>query len=222
MKRIAGLGIFLAVVVLLAQCRAPWHMFENPVDPESPTYIGTPSVDNNGNGIPQYIDVEEIELIAPADDAVSATVTPVLTAYLFDPSLVKRYWIQIATDIGFASGVLYDEDPLPGNAVTVPEGRLNNNTTYFWRAKAYDGTKWSTGWSETRVFSIHLALGVPGNPAPVDGSPSETRRPTSTGPMLSGPMDTRSRSTIRRPWKLRSLSTMVRSSTLVIRSFHNY
>ena len=170
MKRARGLCICLAAVVLLAQCRAPWHVLDNPVDPDSPTYIGVPSVDNNGNGIPQYIDVEEMELISPADDAVCATVTPVLATYRFDPSLVKRYWIQIATENGFAPDLVYDEDALPGNAVTVPAGKLYNNTTYFWRAKAYDGTKWSTEWSETRVFSVHINLGVPGNPSPAVGA----------------------------------------------------
>jgi hypothetical protein len=169
MRRIGGLLFVITSCFLLVQCPAPWHTLDNPVDPESPTYIGTPSVDNNGNGIPQYIDVEEIELIAPADDAVLETVTPVLKTYLFDPALVKRYWIQIATDSGFAN-VVYDDDSLPSNATTVPLGKLNNNLTYFWRAMANDGTKWSAEWSPSWVFSIHLDMGVPGNPNPAVGA----------------------------------------------------
>jgi hypothetical protein len=74
-KRITGLGLVVASFLLLVQCPAPWHTFENPVDPESPTYIGSPSKDNNGNGIPQYIDVEEIELVSPVEGGQPSTPT---------------------------------------------------------------------------------------------------------------------------------------------------
>ena len=169
MKRIVTAGITIAACLALAQCPAPWHTFDNPVDPDSPTYIGTPSRDNNGNGIPQYVDVEEMELVSPADGEQLATATPVLKTYRFDPALVKRYWIEIATDGGFSSDLILDESSLPANVCTVPAGILNNNTVYFWRAKAFDGTKWSSDWCEPRSFTIHLDLGVAGNPVPPDG-----------------------------------------------------
>lgn len=170
MRRFFGLGLVMFSCALLVQCPAPWHTFENPVDPKSPNYIGSPSLDNDGNGVPQYIDVEEIELISPAADESLASVTPVLTTYQFDPSLVQQYWFQVSTDSSFSTEVVFDNDSIQGNTLTIPTDLLVNNTTYFWRAKAYDGTKWSTEWSETRAFTIHLDMAVPSNPTPTDDS----------------------------------------------------
>jgi hypothetical protein len=168
----ALLLIFLTVCCsLLVQCPTPWHQFDNPVDPQAANYIGTPSQDNNGNGIPQYVDVEEIVLVTPAQDAVLDALTPALETYQFKPDLVKRYWIQVATVPTFASGIVLDNDALSSNQSTVPPGTLSNSTTYYWRAKAFDGTKWSSEWSETRSFTIHLDIGVPSGPVPADGTP---------------------------------------------------
>ncbi len=169
MKRVLLLVLLAVCCSLLVQCPMPWHEFDNPVDPKSLNYIGKPSQDNDGNGVPQYIDVEEIELVAPVQDAVLDTLAPVLETYRFNPELVKRYWLQIATVSTCASGIVYNNDALSSSQFTVPPGTLNNNTTYFWRAKAFDGTKWSTDWSETRAFTIHLDMGVPGSPVPANG-----------------------------------------------------
>ena len=71
MKRALRAITIVAGISLLVQCPTPWHKFENPVDEDSPTYIGLPSIDHNGDGIPQYIDVEELELVAPEPGACS-------------------------------------------------------------------------------------------------------------------------------------------------------
>ena len=145
--------------------------FNNPVDPEAPNYNGVPSVDLDGDGISAYIDVDDIILISPADGTVTSDGTPTLIVYKFDPSLVKRYHIQISTsENDFENYIVHQNPNISINYYSIPAGVLENNTTYYWRAKAHDDIKWSDNWSESYSLTLDITIDVPTIPNPKDES----------------------------------------------------
>ena len=168
--------IFVALAILLIlggflTCKNPLHKFDNPVDPDSDNYIGVPSEDNDGDGIGQYDDVDEIVLISPENGTTVSELPLLLTVYKFNPEKVKKYWIQVSTDNqDFDSGIVFDKDDYNSNECTISVDNFENNKVYYWRAKAYDGSKWSDNWSEIRSFNLDIDLTVPQNPSPSNGS----------------------------------------------------
>lgn len=143
--------VLFSLVILFSACR----LLNNPVDTKSADYIGVESLDLDGDGIGQWADVDEIVPLSPEDGAALDTVEPVLTVYQFNPAAVSAYHIQISTsDTDFESVVFLDKNDFTSNQCTVPAGKLLDRQTYYWRAKAYDGTKWSDTWSEVWSFSV--------------------------------------------------------------------
>jgi len=127
----------------------------NPVDPESDLYIGHESIDNDGDGIGSYEDVDEITIARPSDGvSITDGTNPELTIQLLNPEVITAYRIQISTDSTFLSNIIFDDDSLLSNIFNVPAGTLANNTTYYWRAKAFDGVKWSDDWSIIWSFTV--------------------------------------------------------------------
>jgi hypothetical protein len=149
----------LCVLTILATCLNPLHELNNPVDEESDSYVGEPSEDLDGDGIGQYEDVDDVVLLEPKDGATVPTATPLLSIYPFNSEKIKQYWIQIAAaesdfdafdqgTMSFSSTAIpFSKDTYYSNKCAVPPGVLQNNTRYFWRAKAHDGAKWSDYWS---------------------------------------------------------------------------
>ena len=131
--------------------------FGNPVDPDSSYYVGTPSIDLDGDGIGAYRDVDDIFLLFPEDDAVIKDEPFDFIVYEFDPTFVYRYHIQVLmAKHYFEYGILHDNNNIKSNVYTLSEGVLTNYVTYYWRASAYDGISWSNNWSEIRSFTLAL------------------------------------------------------------------
>ena len=145
--------------------------FNNPVDPEAPNYVGIPSVDLDGDGISSYYDVDDITILSPADGTVTSDGTPTLVVYKFNPSLVKRYHIRISTsESDFENNIVHENDNIPTYFYAIPPGVLENNTTYYWCAKAYDGNKWSDNWSDAFSFTLDITIQVPTIPYLINNS----------------------------------------------------
>ena len=145
--------------------------FNNPVDPEAPNYVGIPSVDLDGDGISSYYDVDDITILSPADGTVTSDGTPTLVIYKFNPSLVKRYYIQVSTsENDFENNIVHENDNISSNYYAIPAGVLENHTTYYWCAKAYDGNKWSDDWSGIFSFTLDITTQVPTIPLPINNS----------------------------------------------------
>jgi formylglycine-generating enzyme required for sulfatase activity len=163
-------SIILIIVFSILFITCNNHVFDNPVDPESEDYSGVDSVDTDGDGIGSYEDVDEVAIEGPVDGTViTDTAIPILSIQLLNPEVVTAYHIQISTDSGFSSNIVLDDSTLTSNILTVPAGTLANNTTYYWRVKAFDGTKWSDEWSSSSSFSVDVDTEVPMFPSPVDG-----------------------------------------------------
>jgi alpha-tubulin suppressor-like RCC1 family protein len=162
----------LALILLWIGCPNPLRRaFDNPVDDDSNTYIGTPSEDNDGDGIPQYEDVDEIILLSPGDGQAVTKLPISLVTNKFDPAKVQRYWIRIATfGSDFDGSVIFSKDDYATNECGVPAGVITENMTYYWRAKSSDGSKWSDNWSTIRSFVIDVDTSVPWYPSPTGGS----------------------------------------------------
>ena len=159
--------IILILSVFFITCSN--HVFDNPVDPESDNYMGIESVDRDGDGVGSYEDVDEIAITDPVGGIViTDTASPTLTVQLLNPEVITFYRIQISTESDFTSDIVFDNSTLTSNIYTVPAGVFTNNTTYFWRAMAFDGSKWSDSWSNSSSFSIDIPTEVPLFPNPID------------------------------------------------------
>ncbi|MCA9524130.1 MAG: hypothetical protein KC609_24350, partial [Myxococcales bacterium] len=129
-------------------------------------------------------------LKTPQDGAKVPTTTPTLTiGNSSDPdSQTRTYQIQIATDKDFNSIVVdkagIAEDPSGETKLVVASGVLNEDTTYYWRARALDTddslySEWSAGIS----FTINTNNTIPAAPAldvPQDGVEVGTNTPNLT------------------------------------------
>ena len=137
------------ILFIMTSCRE----LINPVDPESALYIGKPSVDIDGDGIGQYEDVDEINLISPENGATVTEFPLVLETYKFNPEKVQKYWIQISTSSSdFENMMIFSIDDYPSNECEIPRATFQRRIVCYWRAKAFDGKKWSDKWSEIWGF----------------------------------------------------------------------
>ncbi|MBN2352841.1 MAG: SUMF1/EgtB/PvdO family nonheme iron enzyme [Spirochaetales bacterium] len=148
MKGIAFFTLAMPLLVLFS-C----HDFNSPIDPASDNYNGIVSDDGDGDGIPRWRDVDEIGLIAPGNGALLSATPPTLSVYKFDTRIINTYWIQISSsDTDFSGNIVYEKNDCSSNVCSVPGGTLSLHQFYYWRAKAYDGVKWSDDWSPVFGF----------------------------------------------------------------------
>jgi FG-GAP repeat/Divergent InlB B-repeat domain len=151
------------VIIFVTSCdnMFGWNM-DNPIDPDSEQYIGTPSIDRDGDGIGSYEDIDEIELVSPSSGSIIADSSRSLSISEIKPGLIKRYWIQIATDKSdFENTLVLDNNNWEKSEYPITlDYSLLDNTTYYWRAKANDGTRWSNNWSPTWSYSFINTLSL--------------------------------------------------------------
>jgi len=146
----------------------------NPVDPESDLYIGYESKDDDGDGIGQYEDVDEIELVSPADGDIIRDFPLTLSTNPFNLDKITKFHVQVSTNIDFASNnIVFDNEKSDSNKytistkvtssteITISTDGFLNETQYYWRIKAYDGSKWSKNWSTIRSFTTSLIPQTP-------------------------------------------------------------
>ncbi|HSK08742.1 MAG TPA: hypothetical protein VK911_04145 [Vicinamibacterales bacterium] len=93
------------------------------------------------------------------------------------------YTVQIALDQGFSQMVAHLEIPEQAQETrTTLQGQLQADTTFYWRARGWEGSKQTIGpWSATWAFITSASAPTappPSSPAPGDGTPSSYR----TGP----------------------------------------
>jgi len=97
-SHIASIFLYIIIILVLFGCTVVEEpAFNNPVDPDSANYIGHSSEDFDEDGIPTYLDIDEIFLISPKNGDTIDTLTPELKVNQFDPNVVLNYWIQVST-----------------------------------------------------------------------------------------------------------------------------
>ncbi len=137
-----ALGL-LAATLMLNACERVW---DNPADPEAPSYQGYPSVKT----------ADEIEAVTPDGTEMiyqSFLVNEVLEA--------QAYRLEIATDKQF-SKVIYRDDTLTSNFLGA-KASLNRGPTYYWRGAAKKHDAWGK-WTEGRGFKLVSSI-TPMKPA---------------------------------------------------------
>ncbi|MDC7126766.1 MAG: hypothetical protein PQJ46_14440 [Spirochaetales bacterium] len=165
--------IVILVTLLMSNVISCQYDLDNPVDPEAASYIGTESIDEDGDGLGSYYDVDEISLSSPEDAEKIEIINPTLVITAMDDDRVTTYWIQISTTISF-SNIVFEKNSYSSNSCYIPTGYLTDFNTYYWRAKAYDSTtnEWSSSWSETWNFSVTEITITPANGANIYTSTS--------------------------------------------------
>ena len=166
-----SIGIIIILSILLVTCKN--HILDNPVDPEAENYVGVESVDLDGDGVGSYEDVDEIVIKNPSDGAVIFDIVNFkLIIQPLNPEKITKYHIQISTSSSFVSNIVFDDSTLTSNEFTVPAGILANNTSYYWRAKAFDGINWSDAWSSPLSFIVDMEEAI--SPVPSNGTTINT------------------------------------------------
>ena len=95
-------------------------------------------------------------LSSPANGSVDASLTPTLMTNAFSDSNagvthLKTDW-QISTSKDFSSSTLYKQSTVHLTLLPIPDLTLQENKTYYWRARFYDSNSAVSDWSE--VFSF--------------------------------------------------------------------
>ncbi|MCE1164429.1 MAG: hypothetical protein LWX07_03390, partial [Bacteroidetes bacterium] len=112
-------------------------------------------------------------LISPANGANILTTTPTLDWN--DVSGAVSYEVQVATDSGFVNMIL--NSGTTASQYSVPSGTLAGNLTYFWRARAENGS--GTGpWSAVWKFRIVTLPTAPTLVYPLNYSTNQSPTPT--------------------------------------------
>jgi hypothetical protein len=104
-------------------------------------------------------------LIYPPNNSNNISHTPTLDWQ--NVSSANGYNIQISTLPNFA--VILDSSTVSVSEYTVPQGKLNSATTYFWRAKAFNSNGTSS-WSDVWNFSTVIGPIPPLLISPVNGA----------------------------------------------------
>jgi hypothetical protein len=119
-------------------------------------------------------------LIAPANNALVTSYTPRLG--WSNPAFADHYHLQVATDNGFNSVVIDDQDIVPSEYT--PTSDLVPNTKYYWRVQTFNRDELASAWSAIRSFRTLL-------PAPISlssDSSVQDLRPSLSWDMPSIPL----------------------------------
>ncbi len=156
-----ALGL-LAATLMLNACERVW---DNPADPEAPSYQGYTSVKT----------ANEIEAVTPDGTEMiyqSFLVNEVLEA--------QAYRLEIATDKQF-SNVIYMKNTFTSNFLGA-KASLNRGPTYYWRGAAKKHDAWGK-WTEGRGFKLGGSI-TPMKPA--SGSSTTDTTPTFSWTAVTG------------------------------------
>jgi len=96
-------------------------------------------------------------LSSPSNGLSDASLTPTLTTEAFsDPDAgdthLQTEW-QISSSSDFSSIVLNESSTSNLTSLTIPASALQQNTTYYWRAKFYDNRNTASDWSSAFSFT---------------------------------------------------------------------
>jgi hypothetical protein len=120
-------------------------------------------------------------LLAPADLSTGIQVTPSLSWNA--ASGATLYQLQLSKNAGFSTTV-FSDSTIASTSRSV--GPLGNDSTYYWRVRAKNGSGWS-GYSAAWRFTTIVALpGVPVLLAPINGSGGVSITPTVSWNVTSG------------------------------------
>ena len=125
--------------------------------------------------------------VSPADEGTEVSITPTLQSSAFsDPDVGDTHaasqW-QISTSAGSYSSPVYDSgtDSTNLTSITVPSGRLNYLTTYYWHVRHQDNNgAWSEYSSETS-FTTEAAPTPTPTPTPATPTPTSPAEPVGGG-----------------------------------------
>lgn len=132
---------FIISIFSFTTCTDIWGVMDDPADPESSSYQGFPTVE----------DENALAAVRPEDggtlSGTTLTVSKVTGA--------TAYAVRIATSAS-ALGVanIYEKSDFPTNVLDISASPIENNSTYWWQARVTkDGTNWGD-WSIPASFGI--------------------------------------------------------------------
>lgn len=149
MKHILVEGVFVSLLTIMTLgCPTAFGEMDNPKDPASGSYIGTPKHP------------------LPEDNSVVNTVTPLFNWE--DISNAVNYRLQVSLSENFNTTII--DTTVTASQYQATAGLLSNGSIYYWRVCAKNSAAQWGEWSATWRFSVNLSLQVPVEPTPTSGS----------------------------------------------------
>jgi hypothetical protein len=111
-------------------------------------------------------------LLSPANNTTGVSLTPLLD--WSDVTGAANYRVQVSTSASFTTTAV-DQSSLSASQYQVLSNALSQNTTYYWRVRAYTGTDSST-WTGNFTFTT-AALNVPALISPVNDATGQSLTP---------------------------------------------
>lgn len=123
-----------------------------------------------------FTTIDQVELKLPGDAQTGVALTP--TLYWYDQTAATGYELQISSDMNFNT-IFWDVSPLAGESDIRVTKRLNAQTTYYWRMRAFsdggvmaDTSGWTspvwsftTGWPQGVEDQQATSIRIYPNPA---------------------------------------------------------
>ncbi len=126
----------------------------------------------------------KVTLFDPVDKTKLRTTTPTLSWKKADRA--ETYSIQISRDAQFEGfSIRYTKSAIEELFHEIPKGRLENNTTYYWRIRASNETGFGE-YSDIWSFEIGSSMDAPGLLYPANGATNVNTNPTITWSPVDG------------------------------------
>ena len=182
MNRFLRFSLGLSSALIIAACSEVYGPHGNPFDPDSSEYVGTVSVDIDGDGVGSRADIDDITLASPADGSSVSLLPVALQVSPFGPGVATAFWVQVSTDgEDFTTNAILNRAELTSNEVSISapaDTGFEAGQTYTWRARARDAAgNWSSSWSAVWSFTLQYEVSSVQTPSPADGDATEDAAP---------------------------------------------
>ncbi|GAB7304519.1 hypothetical protein MAFF212519_23980 [Clavibacter michiganensis] len=122
----------------------------------------------------EYWPYPTVAATSPGDGSTGVSLTPTLTldGQGYSPYSTPSYWFKVSTNPDMSSPV-WESGWIDAKQATVPEGKLQADTTYYWQGRTIDGHNGQGGQSTDRwsgVWNLKTQK-VPATPPVLSASP---------------------------------------------------
>ncbi len=148
---------------------------DNVYDPDGTAADPIDTIDNDGDGVGDYVDADEIAMLSPSNGAIIGDITPSLSVKEKSAEVVQAYCFKVSGSEDMTSP-LVEVDTVDSPLYSVEKDVLTNGATYYWQGGVKDGegtAHYGGVWS----FKIDVSVGTTDDVSPPDNGTVTTTTP---------------------------------------------